>query len=1638
MKRTLSLILAFAMLFSMMVTGITTQAVSFSDVSGHWAVNSIDYMSSYNVINGYPNGTFKPQGNVTKAEFIKMMNYTFGLSDTTSIAYTDVKSGDWFYSDIAKADANGYLTTSGNFVNPNQPLSRQEAAAMLARYLNLSTTSSASSFTDKNAISSAYVAYVVAAATEGIFTGYPDGSFKPTGTITRAEALTVLHRIVGSFVTGTSSTVTTANATITKPNTGLTNASITGDLLITEGAKNGVVTITGTTVNGKVYVKGNVSLNIVNSTINELVVDSTSGAATITTTGTSVVRNTTLKTATTLNNGTSNVSYGFDVVKTASAAGSTNSLKGAFKTVNVTTPSTTVNMNAGSTVDKLDIQTTASNTKVTGTGVVDTLTVNASGCSVATAPTSWTIKTGLSATIAGTTRTGSGYGSQGTNTNSGMEYGYPKISNYNSYYNSGTVALKSVTSGRAYFKPISKYSSLPTADEIINYANYNSNYYVDLYSSVSYKTFDLESGYDLAMVFKASNGAYYTPIRVSLSAENTSSGEVTGYVTDIMTSGNTSYARVSYDATTAGNVYFKVIGINQTVTASSVRSGYSTYEYTNGSSDTVNVPLGSYTAYTGKIAVVLGNSNNVSYISLSSSSYPSYDEVTGYVTNLSSSYATVSYRPNVSTSTTVYFKVVPIGNYVTAASVRSSGYTSDYYNGSYNYNAYDTVNVPLNGYTTYTGKIAVVVGNSNNVSYISLSSSSYPSYDEVTGYVTSLSSSYATVSYRPNVSTSTTVYFKVVPIGNYVTAASVRSSGYTTDSYNGYNTYETVSVPLNGYTANTGKIAVVVGNSNNVSYISLSSSYPSYGEATGYVTGINSSYVNVTYRANVSTSTYVYFKVVPIGNYVTADSVRSYGYTSDYYYGSYNYNDYETVSVPLNGYTAYTGKIAVVVGNSNNVSYISLTNTSSNDEISGYVTNIALGSDGRRYATVAYTADTTTTQEAYFKVVDIDDYVDAPYVRSGIYAHESTNGSADTIIVPINYYTETTGKIAAVLGSSSEVSYIPLTIVSGPVTTTANATYAVVDGTKDAVELTSAITVKFDRNLGLSNESLRNYFTVSEGDNTYTSLKYTVNNAAAGGTLVTIAHDPLLGGGGKWVADKAHTLTVSIPGVTVTPSSYTFTTVEEIPETVLTAKIAGASLSSTELNECAAGPYTIVISADGSLVKYRVSTDNGSSWGEWSDGAASHSYSTTLVAGEDVIIVEAKNMIDTAGNYSDPALQFKLQAPLPKIVLATNGGTVLSSVSNAINNASYKVATEIPAGAQLKWEIEDATDDTDKIVVDGNSISIQKKSNKESLNIKFWAESTGGVKGEATTYTFNFSTEAIAAPTITSFTNPLDVEDTISASAVNGSVTKYWMEGAKNKLPGGEGGYTSETPFEKNSTTWEWKADKSALAPIEITKAMAGQKITLTAQSSVKDGKTSNLVQTSSEVSKVIIVNPNAPTLASDDNTKITVSKPADGMATGYAYSTKAEPTAADYKANAVIGFADAITVSIEETTTFSVVSYVVIDNEYYFSAPTTIVKAAEITAKIADTALSSTAVNKFDEGTYTVVISAIDGSRVMYRVDGGEWSAAKTSHSHTAVLEAGDDEIVIEAKSVINADGDYSDVVSFKLQANAAEDDDD
>lgn len=193
MKKTLAIIVTSALLLGLYP--LAAAAASYSDLPGsHWAYKAILEMSDSGIINGFPDGTFKPADTVTYGEFIKMAYIAQGGNEPEqntsnwALPYYEAAAGAGLFAEshISKADIP-------------YPIPREYMALVLSNILG------EVSIEDYDGVQAKFADIswdtpreydITKVAAYGLITGYPDGTFKPERTLSRAEAAIVIYRLV--------------------------------------------------------------------------------------------------------------------------------------------------------------------------------------------------------------------------------------------------------------------------------------------------------------------------------------------------------------------------------------------------------------------------------------------------------------------------------------------------------------------------------------------------------------------------------------------------------------------------------------------------------------------------------------------------------------------------------------------------------------------------------------------------------------------------------------------------------------------------------------------------------------------------------------------------------------------------------------------------------------------------------------------------------------------------------------------------------------------------------------------------------------------------------------------------------------------------------------------------------------------------------------------------------------------------------------------------------------------------------------------------------------------------------------------------------------------------------------------------
>lgn len=186
---------------------IVTAKRTFSDVSGHWGQSDIELLASKLLVQGLDEEGFGPDVKLKRAEFAALLIRALGLAENKAgaAAYADVSAGDWYAGAVGAASRAGLVEgfEDGTF-KPEATISRQEMTVMIARSLKLAgkttpaitTGETLSAFTDRSLIADWAQSAAAVSVREGIVNGVAEGQFAPADEVTRAQAAVMLKRML--------------------------------------------------------------------------------------------------------------------------------------------------------------------------------------------------------------------------------------------------------------------------------------------------------------------------------------------------------------------------------------------------------------------------------------------------------------------------------------------------------------------------------------------------------------------------------------------------------------------------------------------------------------------------------------------------------------------------------------------------------------------------------------------------------------------------------------------------------------------------------------------------------------------------------------------------------------------------------------------------------------------------------------------------------------------------------------------------------------------------------------------------------------------------------------------------------------------------------------------------------------------------------------------------------------------------------------------------------------------------------------------------------------------------------------------------------------------------------------------------
>lgn len=433
-KNTIAMVLAGAMLLPS--NAFAADLSQYRDFPNDWSAKSLEQAIDDGLLNG-SNGMIDAKGLLTRAQMAAIVSRAFGAAKTASLDdYRDVLPSAWYYSDMGKAVKMGAFQGANGLLNPDAPITREEAFTVLARAFALEGGGSATlkDFVDGGTVSS-WASESVAALVAGGYVNGANGMLNLKNNITRAEFAKVITGMAASYVgaEGVSSKTVEGNVIVRESGASLSGMTINGDLIIADSADK--VSLDNVKVTGRIVIRGaSTEASLKNCSAGKgVLVSNPNGAASLSVSGGSVGTVT---------------------------AKSDLSLSGSVSNVAVTDKATlTVEKNASVGT----VTVSAAGSKVTGDGKVTNVQANANNVTVTSKGTKVTAGSGVSGVKAGDkavesgktetvgTASSSGSSSGGGSSSSRSDYSYvlmniPYGEFYKAELNENAAAVDAVSS----------------------------------------------------------------------------------------------------------------------------------------------------------------------------------------------------------------------------------------------------------------------------------------------------------------------------------------------------------------------------------------------------------------------------------------------------------------------------------------------------------------------------------------------------------------------------------------------------------------------------------------------------------------------------------------------------------------------------------------------------------------------------------------------------------------------------------------------------------------------------------------------------------------------------------------------------------------------------------------------------------------------------------------------------------------------------------------------------------------------------------------------------------------------------------------------------------------------------------------
>ena len=177
----------------------------FTDIDDYWAADYVDFLYNADITTGYSDGTFRPNQNISRAQFAVMLYRYLKLDankyESVSLPFADLGQIPAYALPAAKAlYSEGIITGSEKngklYFNPDSSLTRAQAAAMIGRTQAKGYAEVELTFTDNGKIPAYAAPYIRTMTAQGVISGYSDGSFKPNNNITRGQMAKILYNLM--------------------------------------------------------------------------------------------------------------------------------------------------------------------------------------------------------------------------------------------------------------------------------------------------------------------------------------------------------------------------------------------------------------------------------------------------------------------------------------------------------------------------------------------------------------------------------------------------------------------------------------------------------------------------------------------------------------------------------------------------------------------------------------------------------------------------------------------------------------------------------------------------------------------------------------------------------------------------------------------------------------------------------------------------------------------------------------------------------------------------------------------------------------------------------------------------------------------------------------------------------------------------------------------------------------------------------------------------------------------------------------------------------------------------------------------------------------------------------------------------